>query len=139
MKYKAEDSFFIIRIDRGEEIIAKLMEFCRENNVFCASFTGIGAVEKAEIGHYDVETKEYSSQTYEEKLEITNITGNIATMNNEPYIHAHVMLSDKEMKLIGGHLKSAVVAATCEIFLTTVATKVNRKYSEEIGLNLLEL
>ncbi|MBI4159907.1 DNA-binding protein [Candidatus Wolfebacteria bacterium] len=53
-------------------------------------------------------------------------------------IHAHGSFSDKEMKVVAGHVKRLVVSATCEIFLTAMDGKLEREYSEEIGLNLLK-
>jgi len=43
------------------------------------------------------------------------------------------------MNALGGHLKSGIVAATCEIFLTASDMKINRKPNEDIGLNQYNL
>lgn len=76
---------------------------------------------------------------FKQPLEITNLTGNIATLDNEVYLHCHITLSDEEMKVIAGHLKEGKIAATCEIILVKLDVEINRKYDDFIGLNLLDI
>jgi len=54
-------------------------------------------------------------------------------------IHAHIVVSDREMKAIGGHLKQGVVAATCEVVLHVFDGEIKRYSDEEIGLELLDI
>src|SRR3989344_3740794 len=132
---KIKDNY-VISIDRGEEIIKSLLDFCGKNKIKLGYFSGIGAVNKAELAHYSVETKKYSTRIINEPLEILNLSGNVTTMEGKCYIHAHISLSDEKMNAIGGHLKSAVVSAACEIFLVAINSKVEREYDKEIGLNM---
>ena len=37
----------------------------------------------------------------------------------------------------GGHLKSAVVGATAEVFITVLSGKIDRTFDEQTGLNLM--
>ncbi len=39
---------YIIRINRGEEVITTLTQFCQENRIFSGSLTGLGAADEAE-------------------------------------------------------------------------------------------
>jgi len=77
MQFKKIENIYIISIGRGEEIIKTLLDFCEKNKVKLGCFSGIGAVDKAELAHYSVETKKYSSRIFNEPLEILNLTGNI--------------------------------------------------------------
>ncbi len=131
-------SNYVISIDRGEEIIKSLLDFCEKNKIKLGYFSGIGAVNKAELAHYSVETKKYSTKIINGPLEILNLTGNVTTMDNKCYIHAHIALSDEKMNTMGGHLKSAVVSAACEIFLVKIDSEVERNYDKSIGLNMLK-
>ena len=100
---KIKDTYFI-KLERGEKIIESLKNFCKKK-VRCGYFIGIGALDEAELAHYLVEIKKYTSKIFKQPLEITNLTGNITTMDKEVYLHCHITLSDEEMKVIAGHLK----------------------------------
>jgi len=140
MKFKkVNENNFVIRLEKGDKIIESLLEFCKQNSVKLGYFNGIGALDKVELMHYNLNNKKYSNKIIQEPLEIINIYGNIATMDNEPYIHSHIVVSDDKMNAIAGHLKEGIISATCEIFLFSLNEKVERKHNEEIGLNLLDI
>lgn len=139
MKAKDMKDKYLLRLERGEEIISSLKEFLAKKDIKAGYFFGIGAISACEIAHYDLSKKKYSTEHHEAPLEVLNMTGNIAMKDNERIIHAHVTLSDKDMRAFGGHLNSATVAATIEIVLIPLYGIVRREYSEEIGLNLLDI
>ena len=138
MEFKKFDSTFVLRLNRGEEIIQTIIDFCEKEKVFLGEISGIGSASSVEIGSYDVVKKEYFNKTITETLEITALTGNITTMNDKPYIHCHITVGDTDFRAFAGHLKSGIVSGTCEIIIKEVNGKVERKKSEEIGLNLFE-
>ena len=105
----------------------------------CGYFFGIGALGEAELAHYIVENKKYTSKIFKQPLEIINMNGNITTMNKDVYLHCHITLSDEKMHAIAGHLKEGIITATCEIILIKLNTTINRKYNSFIGLNLLDI
>ena len=139
MKYKKDKNTYFIRLERGEKIIETLRNFCTKNKIKCGYFFGIGALGEAELAHYIVENKKYTSRKYKQPLEITSMTGNITTMNKEISLHCHITLSDEKMKTIAGHLKEGTISATCEIILVKLSAAINRKYEDFTGLNLLDI
>ena len=139
MEYKKSKNTFIIRLERGEKILETLKKFCILEKIKCAHFSGIGALDEVELAHYAVKTKEYSLVPFKKPFEITNMMGNVTEMNNEPYLHCHITLSDNKMNSFGGHLKEGRISAMCEIFLVKVDAKVSRTFSDSIGLNLMNL
>ena len=46
--------------------------------------------------------------------------------------------SGKDGSVVGGHLNSATVSATCEMFITVLDGTVERRRDDEVGLNLFE-
>jgi len=76
--------------------------------------------------------------TWEGDLEIVSIGGNINTMNGETYTHFHISVADEAGNVYGGHLTEAVISGTGELVLTEIEGTVDRKFDEEIGLNLFE-
>jgi hypothetical protein len=136
MKAKAVGKHWIIRIDKGEEIVTVLERFCREHDIRLGTVSGIGATDRAVIGLFRTRTKEYVRKELVGDHEITSLTGNISRMNNGVYLHLHVNLSDANHLTYGGHLNSAVVSATCEVVVRGLEGEMEREFSEEIGLNL---
>ncbi len=138
MEYKRYKDNIIIRMDGGEEILSTLKEICLKENVLLGSISAIGAIDSFVVGVYDVEEKKYHSKEYKGAYEIVSLVGNISTMNNEYYSHLHLACADKENKVVGGHLNSARVSATIEMFLHVIQGKVDRIKDEKTGLNIFK-
>ena len=139
MKFKKTGDTYIIRLDRNEKIIESIKSFCTKNNIKCGYFSGIGALDEVELAHYIADNKKYTSKVFKQPLEITSLTGNITSMDNEVYLHCHITLGDEEMKAVSGHLKEGKIAATCEVILVKLDMEINRKHDDFIGLNLLDI
>jgi len=139
MKFKKINDTFMVRLDSGERVLETLKYFCAKNNIKCGYFFGIGSLDEAELAHYITRNKKYTFNKYKQPLEIVNLSGNIAAMNNEAYLHCHITLSDVEMETIAGHLKEGVVGATAEIVVIKLDAEIDRKYDENSGLNLMDL
>ncbi len=139
MEYKRYGSKILVRLDPGEEILAEVSKVCKAENVRLANVSGIGAVNKATVGLFKPDSKEYFSTTLDKPFEITNLTGNVSEMNNALYLHLHITLADIEHNAFGGHLNEAIISATAEIWIDIVDGKIDREFSDTIGLNLLKL
>lgn len=141
MKSLKTNTGYVIALARGEELIATLTKFCGDNNIEGAMFTGIGAVERVEIGYYDLEKREYFFRDEPGVFEVASMQGNVALVDGKPFIHAHAVLSrcDETCACIGAHIKEAFVAVTLEVFLTPLGISLSRKLNDDIGLKLLEL
>ena len=127
-----------MRLERGDEIVSSLKEFCVKANVSAGAVTGIGAVGEAQLGFFEAKSKQIKFKKIFGDHEICSLTGNITQLNHLPYLHLHIVLSNEKMECFGGHLKSARVSATSEIMVFSLEGKIGRKFSEEIGLNLIE-
>lgn len=139
MRFKKSDKTYFIRLERGEKIIETLKNFCAKNRIKCGYLSGIGALDEVELAHYIVENRRYTSKTLKQPLEITNMSGNITTLDKEVYLHCHITLSDEKMKAIAGHLKEGIVSATCEIVLITLKGSLERRYDSLTGLNIMNI
>lgn len=138
MEYKKFGNTYVVRMDKGEEIVSTLKEFCQQQNIILGSIKGIGAVDKATIGLFKTDEKKYYSVELNGSYEITSLLGNISTMNGEVYLHLHINLSDEHYKTYGGHLNSAIISATGEIIIEAIDGMVDRKFNDDEGLNLLK-
>jgi predicted DNA-binding protein with PD1-like motif len=139
MEYKKTPYGYLVRLIRGEEVIGKLIELVEKEKIKSGFLFGLGAVANPKLGYYDLEAREYRSQTFEGDFEIVNLTGNISQLEGKPFIHAHVTISDEECKALGGHLFSATIHATGEITVIDFGLPISRKLDEQIGLKLLDL
>ncbi len=137
MNYKQFSNKVIVRIDKGEELVESLKSLCKTLDIKTGSIIGIGATDKVTVGLMNTKTKKYQSKELNGDHEIAPLTGNITRMNNEVYLHLHVVICNVEHKAIGGHLTSAVISATFEGVIDIIDGQVNREYNDEIGLNLL--
>lgn len=137
MEYRKFGSMYVIRLDKGDEIVASLKSLCKSNSITLGWVSGIGAVNKATIGLFETETKRYLSSELSGDFEITALSGNISTMDGEIYLHLHATLSDIKHQTFGGHLNSAFISATGELIVSSIEGAVDREFSSEIGLNLM--
>ena len=138
MEYTRYGSKILIRLDPGDEIVSGVADVCRTEKVRLGSVSGIGAVNKATVGLFKPDSKEYFSTTLEKPFEITALAGNISEMNGELYLHLHVTLADIEHNAFGGHLNEAIISATAEIWIDVADGSVDREFNDSIGLNLLK-
>ncbi|HOB16531.1 MAG TPA: DNA-binding protein [Defluviitoga sp.] len=138
MDFIKNENKYILRLDKGEEIVSTLADFCKENSITLGKITGLGSTNKVKIGLFNTHTKRYSSKEFTGDFEIVNLTGNISTMNKEPYLHIHATISDSNLDAFGGHLNYAIISGTAEIIIESLPGYVDREFSEEIGLNLFK-
>ena len=138
MKIIAQDNnTLLIRFDKDEDVIERLIQFAKKENLPGATFTIIGAAKKVTLSYYNLSQKQYEDHSYEEDMEITTVSGNISWMEDDVIIHAHGTFSNQKLEVIGGHLKSLIISATGEVVLQKIATTLTREFDEETGLNLL--
>ena len=93
MRYKKTGPVYILRIDRGEEIVETLRRFCAEQKITLGTVQGIGAAGHVEIGLFETPTREYHTTTLTGDFEITSLLGSITTMDGAPYLHLHATIA----------------------------------------------
>lgn len=138
MEYRRFNQTVIARIDKNEEILEKIKEIALKENIYLASISALGAVNDFTVGVFKTKEKKYEANHFTGDYEIVSLTGTINTMNDEFYSHLHMSAGDEKGNVFGGHLNRAIVSATCEMVINIIDGKVDRKFNEEIGLNLFE-
>lgn len=129
---------YLLRLERGEEFVGALTDFCKEKNITAAALQAIGSTTEVTLAWYDAQAKDYQTKTYTEELEIISILGNVAVKDGAPFVHAHGSFSNRHMQMVAGHVKRLAVAVTCEVSLRLLEGEARRSYDEETGLHLLE-
>lgn len=138
MEYRKFANTYVVRIDRGEEILTKIKELALKENIKLAKVEALGATNDFTVGVYKVEEKKYYANSFKGNFEIVSLTGTINTMNDEFYTHIHMSAANDKGETFGGHLNRVIVSATCEMIITVIDGRVDRKFDESIGLNLFE-
>lgn len=64
MDYRQFIDTYVIRIDRGEEIISVLTDFCKKEKITLGSVEALGAADHVVIGLYDVAQHQYHKHTF---------------------------------------------------------------------------
>lgn len=138
MEYRKFGDTYVVRMDRGEEIVEQVKALAVKEGIRLASVQALGAVNDITVGVFKTAEKEYLGNDFRGDMEIVSLTGTISTMDGQAYTHLHMSAGDAEGHVFGGHLNRAVVSATCEMVVTVIPGEVDRAFSEEIGLNLFK-
>ena len=136
MEYRRFGEKVLVRIDRGEELFQQLEEVAQREGIQLASVQGLGAVDDFTVGVFRVDRKEFVANRFQGAYEIVSLAGTIDRMDGKFYCHLHMSAGDAQGRVVGGHLKRAVVSATCELVLSLVDGAVDRFFDPEVGLNL---
>ena len=134
MQFKQDGNTFIIYVEQDESIMETLTQFCKSKDIVNAQISGIGAIKEIDLGAYDLKNKEYVRQFFNNLWELTSFQGNVILKDKEPYIHAHITMSDHNLDVKGGHLFEAKVGAVGEFILRKIETDGKREYDANIGL-----
>lgn len=138
MEYRRFKDTLFIRLDKGEEILEQLEKVCTAERVKLAQVSAIGAINEFTVGVLRTAEKQYKANNFTGDHEIVSLTGTVTTKEGAFYAHLHLAAGDETGAVVGGHLNRAVVSATCEMVVRVVDGTVERRFSDEIGLNLFE-
>ena len=131
---------FVIVLDTGEELLSSLESFAKAESLAGSSFKAIGALSSAELGWFNWDTKKYEAAVkLQEQVELLSLIGDIALKDNEPQVHAHLVIGRKDGTAHGGHLLRATVRPTCEIVITESPQHLRKEIDPEVGIALIRL
>ncbi|MEO0078204.1 MAG: PPC domain-containing DNA-binding protein [candidate division WOR-3 bacterium] len=130
-------SAYILRLERGEEVVETLCAFVRRRRIRSGFFTGLGAAQDITLGFFDQARRAYCQRTFRGDCEIAALVGNVAWDGREPICHTHAVISNRQLQTFAGHLFSARVTVTCEIMLVPGQVRVRRGPDPATGLKLL--
>ena len=142
MEYRVYSKKYYIRLDKGDEIVSALTELCAREGIRTAQVQGIGGCEKAVVGIFDLQKKDYDRIEVNAMLEMISLDGNITLLDDKPFLHAHAVFAyhdaDGKASVLSGHLLEAVIGLTGEIVLTPADGQIRRRYDETLGIRVWE-
>ena len=130
---------YVLSLGNHVEISAALKAFCEERGIYAGTVYGLGAVNKAIFRYLNPETMKYVDKTFEEQMEITNLTGNISSKDGQVYLHLHITASRSDYSCIGGHLLTAWINGACELIVEAFDATIGRRLDPDLGINLYDL
>ena len=138
MEYRKFGDTYVVRMDRGEEILATLTAMCEKEQIRLASVEALGAVDRAVVCVYDVPTRTFFRKEFNEPMEISSLCGTVTNKDGAAYLHLHVTVCDAQLNAHGGHANELRVSATCEMVVRVIDGAVGRRADDRVGLNVLE-
>jgi hypothetical protein len=130
----------VVVLNTGDEILSSLKSVAQTEHLASSSFKAIGALSGVELGWFNWETKKYETAIrLQEQVELLSLIGDIALKNNEPQVHAHLVIGRQDGTAHGGHLLSAIVRPTCEIVITESSEHLQKQIDPQSGIALIRL
>ncbi len=139
MKSQRLQDDYLIRLEKGEELVATLTGFCAEHDIKSGWVTGIGSVQRASVGYFNPKRKKYVYRRIKDAVELASLSGNVSEINGLPFLHLHAVVTNKNNQAHGGHVHHVIVGTTAEIRISVFDKPLVRQPDEESGLSLLEL
>lgn len=130
---------YAIVFDVGDEVIAGLTAFAREHQLEASDFTGLGAFSSATLGFFEIEQQDFRQIPVNQQVEVLSLVGNITLENEEPKVHAHVVLGCADGTTRGGHLLEGHARPTLELVLSEAPVQLRRRFDAATGLALIRL
>jgi uncharacterized protein len=131
---------FVVVLDAGEEAFAAITGFAAREKLRGASFTALGAFERATVGWFDLDAKSYREISVDQQCEVLSAIGDIAEGDDgKPSLHLHVVLGLRDGSTRGGHLLKAVVRPTLEVTVVEAPGHLRRKQRPDLGIALISL
>ncbi len=128
------------KVEPGEDLMDSILEMVKKHNIKSGIINCIGALKKFTIGFFEINSKKYKLETFNENVELITCMGNIVYKDDEPIIHLHVSLGRKDYTIIGGHLsKPSIVSVTGEVSIFEIDEKLNRTNDPQFDLTLLSI
>jgi predicted DNA-binding protein with PD1-like motif len=125
--------------DSGDEVVKTLERFAADKGLDASRFTAIGAFQRATLGYFDWERKDYQRIPVDEQVEVLSLVGDLALDGDRPKLHAHAVLGRRDGSTVGGHLLEATVRPTLEVLLVESPGYLRRSFDRASGLHLIDI
>lgn len=125
--------------DRGSSAVAAIEAWAERRGVEAARVSAIGGFERAVLGWFDWDAKDYRRIEIDEQSEVVALLGDIAVSGDSVKLHAHAVLGQHDGTAKAGHLLEGIVRPTLEVMVVESPAHLSRKLDPVTGLALLQL
>jgi len=128
------------KVEPDEDLLGSIIDLVKKYDIRSGIINCIGALKKFTICYYNIDSKDYKVETFNEYVELVSGIGNISYKDNEPLIHLHVTLGRRDYSLIGGHLSQpSIISVTGEVKIFEIEYKLKRANDPQFDLSLLNI
>jgi len=137
------------RIPRGVDLITGIKEICKEYSIKSGYVPMlIGSLDTGKFIYAQPEVNTKIGFKYSEPVDLEGPLEILPSQcligldtNGELSIHLHMLVSDRYMRVYGGHFVEGgnIVAATAEIVIHEVDAEFNRQFDEQTGFHLFKV
>ena len=128
---------FVGQLPNGADLLDGLTAIVKREDIRMGRLSAIGATTHAVVAYYDQNAQIYNPLEFTGGMEILSLTGNVSVRDGSPFVHAHIVLGDKEGKLFGGHVMKGTIVYALEVFIEEYEGDwLERKHDALTGLYL---
>ncbi|WP_328877656.1 PPC domain-containing DNA-binding protein [Streptomyces sp. NBC_00299] len=142
MKWQQVDaspaSVYVMVLAPGEDALAEITGFAREQGLGASQVTAVGAFSRAVVGWFDRAAKDYRRIGVDEQCEVLSLLGDIAVGEDGPTAHLHAVLGLSDGTTRGGHLLEGRVWPTLEVIVRDSPAALAKIHRPELGLALID-
>jgi uncharacterized protein len=130
---------YVVVCDPGDEAVSALTQFARAERLEAAQITAVGAFERATVGWFDRQARDYRRIQVNEQCELLSLIGDVAEGEDGPIVHVHAVLGLSDGTTRGGHLLEGRVFPTLEAIVTETPAELRKVMRPDIGIALIDL
>jgi hypothetical protein len=105
----------LLSLDTGSDLIETVTAYVRERDIRAASIAFIGAVRHAELAWWDQNEDEYRGFSVDGPMEVISGSGSVSEFDNQPFVHIHLSLANREGQVVGGHVEPGTEVYAMEL------------------------
>lgn len=140
MQHRQLGEHYVVRLDEGEEVVAELRRLLFDEGILGGQFLAWGGFRRLRLHHNRLVEGKYQPLALEldRPVVVASLLGNIASLNDEPAIHAHVVVSDEDLRTYSGHLAEGTVGPTLEVFVAPLPRALHRFWNAGVNAAVLD-
>jgi len=130
---------FVVEFAPGDDVNEGLLSFAREQDIWAASFSGIGTLQRVMLGHFPRHPRQYRLTVLDEQVEVLMLAGNVTRRKDGPTIHAQIVVSGSDECAQAGYLLEGIVGPILQLVVTETPRVQHRLFDMANSLSLIDL
>ncbi len=140
MQYGQFGEHYVLRLKEGEEAVSTIRRFLAEHNILAGYFVGWGAFRRLRLQHNRLVEGRYQpvGVDLDRQVEVASLLGDIAVIDDQLAIHAHLVAGDEDFHTLSGHLAEGTVGPTLEVVVSPLPRALHRFWNAGLNVAVLD-